>query len=60
LKTYEELLARVRELQDAGALSSRPTRDERIDWAYGQTKLENEAITREMVARAVDDARAHP
>jgi hypothetical protein len=32
-KTYDELLSEVRALQDAGRLPTRPTRDQRIDWA---------------------------
>jgi hypothetical protein len=53
-KTYEELLSEVRLLQDAGQLPTRPTREQRIDWAYGNTKIENNTITREMAERAVD------
>jgi hypothetical protein len=53
-KTYEELLSEVRRLQDAGRLPTRPTRDQRIDWAYGNTKIENTDITREMAERAID------
>lgn len=54
-KSYEELLAEVRRLQDAGKLPTRPTREQRIDWAYGNTKIENSAVTREMAERAVDE-----
>lgn len=36
-------------------LSVRPTREQRIDWAYGNTKIENSDVTREMVERAVDE-----
>jgi hypothetical protein len=54
-KTYEELLSEVRHLQDAGRLPMHPTRDQRIDWAYGNTKIENSAVTREMAERAVDE-----
>lgn len=36
------------------SLSAQHTREQRIDWAYGNTKLENENITREMAERAVD------
>lgn len=53
-KTYEELLSEVRDLQDAGRLPMHPTRDQRVDWAYGNTKIENSTITREMAERAVD------
>ena len=54
-RSYEELLAEVRRLQDAGQLPVRPTREQRIDWAYGNTKIENSAVTREMAERAVDE-----
>ncbi len=54
-RSYEELLAEVRRLQDAGKLPVRPTREQRIDWAYGNTKIENSAVTREMAERAVDE-----
>jgi hypothetical protein len=54
-KSYEELLAEVRLLQDAGKLPVRPTREQRIDWAYGNTKIENGDVTREMAERAVDE-----
>jgi hypothetical protein len=53
-KTYEELLAEVTQLQDQGRVPLHPTRDQRIDWAYGNTKIENAEITREMAERAVD------
>jgi len=54
-RSYAELLAEVRRLQDAGKLPVRPTREQRIDWAYGNTKIENSAVTREMAERAVDE-----
>jgi hypothetical protein len=54
-KSYEELLAEVRRLQDVGQLPVRPTREQRIDWAYGNAKIENDAVTREMAERAVDE-----
>jgi hypothetical protein len=53
-KTYEELLADVMRLQDQGQVPLHPTRDQRIDWAYGNTKIENADITRDMAERAVD------
>ena len=52
--TYEQLLAEVQKLQSAGSLPVRPTRDQRVDWAYGNTKIENADITREMAEHAVD------
>lgn len=51
---YEDLKAQVRALVASGALSCIPDREQRIDFAYGNTKLANEAITREMVERACD------
>lgn len=53
-ETYERLYAKVRELQGQGKLPTRVTRDQAIDWAYGNTKIENPNITREMVAEAYD------
>jgi hypothetical protein len=53
--SYEELLAEVRLLHDAGKLPVRPTREQRVDWAYGNAKIENSDVTREMAERAVDE-----
>lgn len=53
-KTYEQLRAEVMQLKTEGAFSVWPTREQRIDWAYGNTKIENEGITREMAELAVD------
>jgi hypothetical protein len=54
MDTYESLKAQVIELMSQGRLSPKPTREERIDFAYGNTKIENDDITREMVVAAVD------
>ncbi len=51
---YENLLAEVVRHQDEGAQPRHPTREQRIDWAYGNTKIENQDVTREMAERAVD------
>jgi hypothetical protein len=51
-KTYEQLLAEVRRLQDRGQLPIWPTNAQRIDWAYGNTVIENENVTIAMVERA--------
>lgn len=56
-RSYEELMAEVTRLQTEGRVPSRPSRAQMIDWAYGNTKIENEDVTREMVTRAVDAAR---
>jgi hypothetical protein len=51
---YEILLARVKELQAEGKLPTTPTREQRISWAYGQTKLENVKVTMNDAVQAVD------
>jgi hypothetical protein len=54
--TYDELKAKVQQLTAEGKLPRVPTREQRIDFAYGNTKIENDDVTREMVVRAVDAA----
>jgi hypothetical protein len=44
----------VQRLLAAGQLDRAPTREQRIDFAYGNAKIENEDVTREMAERAVD------
>jgi hypothetical protein len=53
-KTYEQLVAEAKRLQAQGSLPKEPTREQRISWAYGQTKLENSDVTRSDAIRAVD------
>jgi len=53
-KTYEELRKEVRRLQDAGKLPTQPSRAQRVDWAYGQTKIENSNVTRADAEAGVD------
>jgi hypothetical protein len=48
---YEKLKERVREVKGRPI---GPTDRERADWAYGNTKMENSAITRDMARRAVE------
>lgn len=55
MDTYESLKARILELMSSGQLSPSPTREERIDFAYGNTKIENDDVTRSMVEAAVDE-----
>lgn len=50
----EGLMAQVKRLVAEGVLSAKPTRAERIDFAYGNTRLSNPAITRQMVEDAAD------
>lgn len=51
-KTYEELHAKVLDLQKRGRLDKTLTAEEKIDFAYGNTKIENDSVTREMVEKA--------
>lgn len=50
---FEELMARVKALQNAGLLPTTPTEAQRVDWAYGQAALENADVTREMTSAVV-------
>jgi hypothetical protein len=52
-KSYEELRRAVRAAQDSGQLPTHPTPDEMADWAYGNTVIENDEVTREMAETAV-------
>ncbi len=52
------LVAEVKRLMDEGKIPKEPTREERIDWVYGNCKISNENVTREMVEKAVDKAEA--
>jgi hypothetical protein len=56
-KTYEQLLQEVRCLQDEGRLPIWPTREQRIDWAYGNTVIENDQVTLDMAEKSADQ---HP
>jgi hypothetical protein len=53
---YEALRAQVSRLQEYGTLPKKLTRDDAVDWVYGNTAIENPNITREMVERAYDAA----
>jgi hypothetical protein len=57
MNEYEELKAKVQALLAAGEIQATPTRDQRIDFAYGNTKIENAEVTREMAVQAVDSKR---
>lgn len=52
-QSYEQLKARVLQLRQEGRVQVWPTDEERIDWVYGNTKIENDDITREMVEQVV-------
>ena len=49
---YQELLKKVRQLQATGELPKTLSAEEQIDWAYGNTVIENSEITLEMVKTA--------
>ena len=51
-KSYEALCIQVRALQDRGELPTHVTREQAADWAYGNTKIENDAVTRDMADAA--------
>lgn len=58
-RSYESLKARVRQLREQGR-DVRPTVEERANWAYGTTVIENADVTEEMAleaARATADSR---
>lgn len=52
-QSYEELKIKLQALQAAGQLQKGLTPAERADWAYGNTKVENQDVTREMAEQAV-------
>jgi hypothetical protein len=54
---YDALKVKALKLISEGKLSSTPSREQRIDIAYGNAAIENDAVTREMVAEAVDAKR---
>jgi hypothetical protein len=53
-KSYEEIRDEIRRRQSEGSLRASPTREERVDWAYGNAVIENSEVTREAVERAYD------
>ena len=52
-RTYEALKETVLRLRREGKIAMGLTPEERADWAYGTTVIENSAITREMADTAV-------
>ncbi len=54
MSEYDQLKAKVQTMLAAGQIEKVPTREQRIDFAYGNTKIENEDVTREMAESAVD------
>lgn len=57
MNEYEDLKAKVQSLMATGRLDRTPSREQRIDFAYGNTKIENADVTIEMAERAVDAKR---
>lgn len=51
---YQFLRSRVNRLSRKG-----PSDRQRADWAYGNAKIENSAVTREMADRAVRERSPH-
>ena len=54
MSNYDDLKAKVQMMLATGQVQRVPSREQRIDFAYGNTKIENEDVTREMAERAVD------
>ena len=54
---YEEMKNELVRLANSGKIPSRPTREQRVDFAYGNAKIENDRITRELTERATDNDR---
>lgn len=52
--SYERLRDRVKEMKNRDSMATGPNDRERADWAYGNTKMENDAITRKMAERAIE------
>ena len=52
-ESLRQLLEAARDF--GGRTNGSPSRDEFVEWAYGQAALENPAVTREIARRAVDE-----
>jgi len=50
--TTEELIQRVKRLHAEDKVPSRLTDEERKGWAYGNTRIENRDITRDIIDSA--------
>tara|TARA_R110002073_G_scaffold329479_2_gene511969 strand:- start:12429 stop:12608 length:180 start_codon:yes stop_codon:yes gene_type:complete len=53
MSNYEKLKEQIQKLQVEGKLPSVPTHEQRVDWAYGNTALDCEGVTRDMAELAV-------
>lgn len=56
MTAYKLLKTGIRVLQSRIQLPDAPSREQRINWAFGSAVIENPNVTREMVERAVDAA----
>ena len=60
-KLSEKILAalerEVRNQKTAGAISVWPSDEQRADWAFGNTVIENGSVTREMAQKAAHEIR---
>jgi hypothetical protein len=54
LLRLDELQREVRRLQNEGSLPTWPTDEQRADWAFGNTVIENESVTFEMARKAAE------
>ena len=52
-RSYTSLRKKVSEAVERGKLDRWPSDTQRSDWAYGNTRIENDAVTREMTDEAV-------
>jgi len=52
--TYEELRLEVLRMQSEGKLPKAPDREQIVDWVYGQVKMKNERVTKEIVAELLN------
>jgi hypothetical protein len=57
---YERLKAEVQRLRAEGRIDEWPSREQRIDWAYGNSRIENADVTREMAEEAADRKPSSP
>jgi len=55
MNNYEKLKAEIQTLRKEGRINASSSPEERADWAYGTTKIENDAVTRAMAQAAVEE-----
>lgn len=59
MRTFEELMKAVKRLQREKDLPIWPTTEQRADWAFGNTVIENAAVTFEMAEKAAQSLPPH-